>query len=138
MQTCDSDGPLMLYVSKMVPIKDSGRFYALGRVFSGTVSKGQKVRIMGPNYVPGQKDDLYERAIQRYECLIKFIFSEKSKNFHFRCVLMMGKGTEPVSNVPSGNICGLVGIDQCLTKGGTVTTFKDAHCLKVLYLLYFM
>ena len=42
-----------------------GRFYAFGRVFSGIVSTGQKVRIMGPNYVPGQKGDLYIKPIQR-------------------------------------------------------------------------
>lgn len=62
---CDPNGPVMMYVSKMVPTSDKGRFYAFGRVFSGTVSSGQKVRIMGPNYVPGKKEDLAEKAIQR-------------------------------------------------------------------------
>ena len=56
----------MMYVSKMVPTSDKGRFYAFGRVFAGTVATGQKVRIMGPNYVPGHKADLYEKSIQRY------------------------------------------------------------------------
>ena len=54
-----------MYISKMVPTSDKGRFYAFGRVFSGIVSSGQKVRIMGPNYVPGKKEDLVEKAIQR-------------------------------------------------------------------------
>jgi elongation factor 2 len=52
---CDKDGPLMIFISKMVPTSDGGRFYAFGRVFAGTVSTGQKVRIMGPNYKPGSK-----------------------------------------------------------------------------------
>jgi len=55
----------MMYISKMVPTSDKGRFYAFGRVFSGTVATGQKVRIMGPNYRPGKKEDLYEKSIQR-------------------------------------------------------------------------
>lgn len=55
----------MIYISKMVPTSDKGRFYAFGRVFSGSVSTGLKVRIMGPNYVPGKKDDLYLKPIQR-------------------------------------------------------------------------
>jgi len=55
MKTCNPEGPLMMYISKMVPTSDKGRFYAFGRVFSGTVSTGQKVRLMGPNYVPGKK-----------------------------------------------------------------------------------
>lgn len=60
---CDPDGPLCMYVSKMVPTTDRSRFFAFGRVFSGTISTGLKVRIMGPNYVPGKKEDLYERSI---------------------------------------------------------------------------
>ena len=62
---CYFQGPLCMYVSKMVPTNDKGRFYAFGRVFSGIVSTGQKVRIMGPNYVPGKKEDLYTKPIQR-------------------------------------------------------------------------
>jgi elongation factor 2 len=56
--TCNKDGPLMVFISKMVPTNDGGRFYAFGRVFAGTVATGQKVRIMGPNYKPGSKNDL--------------------------------------------------------------------------------
>ena len=54
-----------MYISKMVPTNDKGRFYAFGRVFSGVVKTGQKVRIMGPNYVPGKKEDLFIKPIQR-------------------------------------------------------------------------
>ena len=50
----------------MVPTVDKGRFYAFGRVFSGKVATGLKVRIMGPNYVPGKKEDLYNKSIQRF------------------------------------------------------------------------
>ena len=63
----------MMYVSKMVPTSDKGRFYAFGRVFSGTIATGQKVRIQGPYYKPGTKEDLHvtrtkepsERAVDR-------------------------------------------------------------------------
>lgn len=59
----------MVYISKMVPTSDKGRFYAFGRVFSGCVSTGLKVRIMGPNFTPGKKEDLYIKPIQRWACL---------------------------------------------------------------------
>lgn len=113
IRECDPKGPLMLYVSKMVPTSDKGRFYAFGRVFSGTVRSGLKVRIQGPNYVPGKKDDLFIKAIQR-------------------TVLMMGGKVEPIDDMPAGNIVGLVGIDQFLLKSGTLTTIDTAHNLKVM------
>jgi len=53
----------MMYVSKMVPTSDKGRFYAFGRVFSGTVSVGQKVRIMGPSFEHGTKKDVFEKNV---------------------------------------------------------------------------
>lgn len=65
IKNCDSKAPLMMYISKMVPTTDKGRFYAFGRVFSGTVSTGLKVRIMGPNFSPGKKEDLFIKPIQR-------------------------------------------------------------------------
>jgi elongation factor 2 len=61
IRDCDTKGPLVLYVSKMVPTSDKGRFY--GRVFSGTVHSGPKVRIQGPNYLPGKKEELFMNSI---------------------------------------------------------------------------
>jgi len=113
VKTCDPKGPLMMYISKMVPTSDKGRFYAFGRVFSGTVCTGQKARIMGPNYLPGKKEDLYEKSIQR-------------------TVLMMGRYVEQIEDVPCGNICGLVGVDQYLVKTGTISTSAAAHNMRVM------
>merc|ERR1712087_706528 len=105
---CDKDGPLMMYVSKMVPTNDKGRFYAFGRVFSGTIATGQKVRIQGPHYKVGGKEDLSIKNVQR-------------------TVLMMGRTTEQIADVPCGNTVALVGIDQYILKSGTLTTVEDAH-----------
>ncbi|PHU13598.1 Elongation factor 2 [Capsicum chinense] len=49
IRNCDPEGPLILYVLKMIPVLDKGRFLAVGRVFSGKVSTCSKFRIMGPN-----------------------------------------------------------------------------------------
>lgn len=40
MRECNPKGPLVMYVSKMVPTTDNGRFFAFGRVFSGTIATG--------------------------------------------------------------------------------------------------
>jgi len=113
IRDCDPKGPLVLYISKMVPTSDKGRFYAFGRVFSGTVKSGPKIRIQGPNYIPGKKDDLFVKSIQR-------------------TVLMMGRYIEPIEDCPAGNIVGLVGIDQFLLKNGTLTTSETAHNMRVM------
>jgi elongation factor 2 len=113
IRDCDPKGPLVLYVSKMVPTSDKGRFYAFGRIFSGTVRSGPKIRIQGPNYLPGKKEDLFIKSIQR-------------------TILMMGRYIEPIEDCPAGNICGLVGIDQFLLKSGTLTTSETAHNMKVM------
>jgi len=98
----------MMYVSKMIPTSDKGRFYAFGRVFSGTIATGQKVRIQGPRYKPGAKEDLNVKSIQR-------------------TVLMMGRTTEQIADVPCGNTVALVGVDGYILKSGTITTIEDAH-----------
>merc|ERR1712025_1412020 len=85
-----------------------GRFYAFGRVFSGTIATGQKVRIQGSHYKPGSKEDLNIKSIQR-------------------TVLMMGRTTEQIQDVPCGNTVALVGVDQFILKSGTLSTFEDSH-----------
>ena len=113
IKECDQEGPLMLFISKLIPTSDSGRFFAFGRVFSGIVKSGQKVRIMGPNYVPGQKNDLYVKNIQR-------------------TVLMMGGKVEQVPDVPCGNTVALVGVDAFIMKQGTISSSEVAHSIRVM------
>eukprot|EP00796_Vickermania_ingenoplastis_P005017 gene5014-3612_t len=103
IKNCDPNAPLMLYISKMVPTADRGRFFAFGRIFSGKVRSGQKVRVMGNNYIYGKKQDLYEdKPVQR-------------------TVLMMGRYQEAVEDMPCGNVCGLVGVDKYIVKSATIT-----------------
>lgn len=108
IMACKADSELVMYVSKMIPTSEKGRFYAFGRVFAGTIATGQEVRMQGPDYVVGSKKDLYIKKIQR-------------------TVLMMGRYVEQLPDCPCGNIIGLVGVDAYLLKAGTITTFKEAH-----------
>ena len=103
IKNCDQTAPLMLYISKMTPTADKGRFFAFGRIFSGKVRSGQKCRIMGNNYTYGKKTDLFDdKPIQR-------------------TVLMMGRYQEAVEDMPCGNVCGLVGVDKYIIKSATIT-----------------
>lgn len=102
-----------MYVSKMVPTSEKGRFIAFGRVFSGTVKSGQEVIILGPDFEMGKKRDIYKKKVQRVN-------------------LMMGRYVEALADCPAGNICGLVGVDQFILKSGTVTSSPTMHPFKTM------
>ncbi|KAJ1491028.1 translation protein, partial [Baffinella frigidus] len=93
MRMCDPQSPLILYISRMVPSADKGRFIAWGRVFSGSMKARARARIMGPNYRHGGSEDLQLKIVPRV-------------------VLLVGRRQESVESVPAGNVCGLTGIDQ--------------------------
>ncbi|RMY47005.1 hypothetical protein D0865_08930 [Hortaea werneckii] len=59
------------------------------------------------SYIPCKKEDLFIKSIQR-------------------TVLMMGRYTELIEDVPSGHILGLVGTDQFLLKSGTLSILRLA------------
>lgn len=113
IKNCDPDGPLMLGISRMIPTSDKRLFYALGRVFSGTLSGGQKVRIQGPHYEPGKKDDVSLKTIQRV------------------CV-MLGRVAQEVEDCPAGSVICLIGVDRFLVKTGTVTDCETAQNLNLM------
>eukprot|EP01084_Bolivina_argentea_P238215 400215_1 len=102
MLSCNPDGSLSMYVSKMIPIKkDPGRFIAFGRVFSGTVRRGQELGILGGTNNGG-----------------------KTKKKVQGIMMMMGAKSQQLSTCPAGNVCGIMGIDRYLTKSGTLC---DSH-----------
>jgi elongation factor 2 len=114
IRDCNPAGPLMLYISKMIPMDDGGQFFAFGRIFSGTVITGQKVRIMGANYKVGGKNDVFEnKSIQRV-------------------VKMVSSKIEPCESVECGNTVAVVGVDQFLLKSGTITTSPTACPIKTM------
>jgi len=110
---CDQSGPLGMYVSKMVPTSEKGRFIAFGRVFSGTIKSGQEVLIMGPDFEYGKKKDFYKKKVQRVN-------------------LMMGRYVEALGDCPAGNMCGLVGVDQYILKNATVSSSATMHPFKTM------
>jgi elongation factor 2 len=113
MKACDSQGDVMIYISKKIPAQDGSRFLCFGRIFSGTVTGGMSVHILGPNFQPGSSNDLQIKNITTVGIMIGD-----------RCVSM--------SSIPAGNVVALTGIDKCLLKTGTVTTNAQAHNFRVM------
>jgi elongation factor 2 len=106
IRNCDPDGPLMLYVSKMIPASDMGKFFAFGRVFSGRVAAGMKVRIMGRSYVPSIKNDLYPKSVEH-------------------TIIWTGNNQYDVEDIPCGSTVGLTGLDGYIIKSATLTNEKE-------------
>jgi len=52
---CDKDGPLMVFISKMVPTNDKGRFYAFGRVFPAPSPLARRSALWDPTTSPAPR-----------------------------------------------------------------------------------
>ena len=92
----------------MIPASDKGRFFTFGRVFSGKMSTGAKVRIMGSNYISGQKKDLDVKSVKRM-------------------VICTGRKQELVEDVTCKNTVAMIELDQFITKNATLTSEKERH-----------
>ncbi|AIB09773.1 elongation factor EF-2 (nucleomorph) [Lotharella oceanica] len=112
MQNCDPSGPLMLYISKMIPNIDKSRFLAFGRIFSGTVKSGMKIRIMGNSFIKGSVKDLFLTTVHRV-------------------ILCMGRKFEPIEEIPCGNTVALAGLDQFILKNATITNSDNENAYPI-------
>lgn len=110
MRACDKNGPLVLYISKMIPDKQNSRFFAFGRVFSGTVQTGQKIHIMEADYKPGE-GKTRKASIQQVACV------------------MAGKMTT-MECVTAGNTVAVQGLDRAINKTATITESPDYYPLR--------
>ena len=106
--SCNSDGPSMVFISKMVPTSEPGRFYAFGRIFSGTINTGDEVYIIG-----GEGSG--KKAI---------------KTKVLKVCLMMGRFVETLSSCPAGNMIGLTGVDKYILKTATITNMPEVKPFK--------
>ena len=97
MMKCDPNGPVALMVTKIVIDPHAGEV-ALGRLFSGTLSRGQELWIAGmPN-------------MQRSQTVS----------------LSVGADRIPVDAMTAGNIVAVAGLKDAIA-GSTVTSIKDAE-----------
>ncbi|RCK56033.1 Ribosome assembly protein 1 [Candida viswanathii] len=79
------------------------------RIYSGALSKGQKLTIIGPKYDPAlPRDDPTNVEQISNEIEIKDLF------------LIMGRELVRMDEVPAGNIVGVVGLDNVVLKNATI------------------
>ena len=111
IRDCDTKGPLMIYICKTITSSDLKNTYVFGRVFSGTVSSGQKVRIMGSDYELNKRKNSIKKEIEEV-------------------VFMQGTTVKPLEVVPCGGMVGLTGFESYFSKGGTISDYEEAHGIR--------
>jgi len=90
-------------------------FVGFCRIFSGTIRLGQKLHILGPQYNATKPDK------DRHEIVVESLF------------LIMGRGLEPVSEVPAGNIFGIGGVSKYILKSATIASSPYAPIFSAMY-----
>jgi len=96
IRNCDPQGPLMIYIAKMVRNPtDPSKFYSFGRIYSGTLrAGGESVRVLFREASSGNVIDSVQ-VISRAHVLI-------------------GRYAETVDECPCGNLVALEGIEESL------------------------
>ncbi|KAK9371019.1 P-loop containing nucleoside triphosphate hydrolase protein [Lipomyces kononenkoae] len=111
---CAQDGPLVVHVSKLFTTTDATEFYSFGRIFSGTLSSGQQIRVLGEGYTLDDEEDMV------YATITDMWIPEARYKI-------------PVSAVPAGNWVLIAGIDMSIVKTATIVSRNltdDAYIFK--------
>lgn len=105
MSSCDSTGPLVIHIIKLYP-SDALTFDAFGRIMSGTIKVGQKVKVLGESYSPDDEEDMTEQYVSKlwiYESRYRIEVDEAS----------------------AGNWILIGGVDTSIVKTATIVSFDE-------------
>ncbi|GBG91742.1 hypothetical protein CBR_g53556 [Chara braunii] len=96
-------------------------FLAFARVFSGVLQVGRKMHVLSAAYNP-LAADLESNRRHRQEAVLSGLY------------MMMGRGLEPQTSVPAGNVVAIRGLGQCILKYATLSS--SPHCYPFTSMLF--
>ncbi|GAB5361489.1 hypothetical protein AAMO2058_000717600 [Amorphochlora amoebiformis] len=105
MLTCDKRGPVMINIVKLYSRADGEKFDAFGRILSGTVRVGTKVRVLGENYSLDDEEDMTVAEVTKI-----WVFESRYR--------------VEVNRATAGNWALFEGIDLSINKTATVCDEK--------------
>lgn len=108
----------MIHSTKMYPTEDCTLFVVLGRVMSGTLQAGQRVRVLGEAYSRTDEEDSRVLTVGR------LWISEARYSIE-------------LSRVPAGNWVLIEGIDRPIVKTSTITDLNNTDDLHIFRPLKF-
>jgi U5 small nuclear ribonucleoprotein component len=102
MLSCSSHGRLVVHVTKLYSTSDGSAFDAFGRIYSGTIKPGQRIKVLGEAYVPEEDEE---------DCAIATVEG---------VAIPRGRGQTAVTVATAGNWVLLKGIDATIAKTATI------------------
>ena len=112
LSTCSAKGPLCINVIKLFEKGDGSGFDAFGRVISGTVRKGDTVKVLGKNYSPDEEEDMVVKEVTAVS-------------------LLQARYRVSLDHAVAGNLVLLDGVDSSIEKSVTVVSAKDGLPVEV-------
>ncbi|GBF96527.1 116 kDa U5 small nuclear ribonucleoprotein component-like, partial [Raphidocelis subcapitata] len=94
-------GPLVFHVAKLYPKQDGRAFDALGRIVSGTLRPGDRVRVLGEGYTPEDEEDSAAAEVTNV-----WVYQARYRL--------------PVSRATAGNLVLVEGLDAVVARTATV------------------
>ncbi|XP_049269416.1 elongation factor-like GTPase 1 isoform X5 [Rhipicephalus sanguineus] len=102
--------------------EDDSTFIAFGRVFSGTLKRGQQVYVLGPKHDPAK---FLEKAMTVDSARrLKDLGPEEHVTVATieKLYLLMGRELEQLECVPAGNILGIGGLEEHVVRTATLSS----------------
>mmetsp|Transcript_30926 Transcript_30926/g.78322 ORF Transcript_30926/g.78322 Transcript_30926/m.78322 type:complete len:988 (-) Transcript_30926:180-3143(-) len=118
MKNLDHTGYLMVHTVKNYHRPDCNAFDVFGRVMSGTLFRGDRVKIFGESYTLDDDEDMTIREVQNL-----WIYE--------------GRYRVEVSHVPAGNWVLIGGIEGSIKKTATITTASNEEEIEIFRPLRF-
>lgn len=115
LMKCDAKGPLCINIIKLIYNESNSNFYSFGRIISGTVRRGDTVKVLGEGYTVEEEEDMIVKTIGKLW-------------------IMQGRYKIDVDMMTAGNWIMIEGIDQSISKTATVvsTNFEGVDIFKPL------
>lgn len=105
MVQANADGPLVIQISKLISSPDAKRFSALGRIYSGTVTRGDQVKVLGEEYSIDDEEDMAMAQISAIH-------------------IPGGRYNLGVESAGPGSLVLLDGVDASISKTATIVSKK--------------
>lgn len=112
MTSCNPRGPLIIHITKLFPKQDCSRFDAFGRILSGTVRPGDRVKVLGEGFTPEDEEDSSVAEVGSV-----FVYQARYR--------------VPVSRATAGNLVLLENVDATITKTATLVAeaYEEPVCI---------